>query len=681
LKTLPDKLTDLKGVGPALAGKLNRLGIGSPEDLLFHLPMRYEDRTHITAIGSCRIGDTVLVEGVLDACDVAYGRRRSLLAYVSDGTGRVGLRFYYFSGTQQKNLKRARRVRAFGEIRRGASGPEIYHPEYQVNPAAGVEETLTPVYPATEGVTQARLRSLITPLLTTIDEPSVIQEITQLPGATLAEALRIVHKPQPNDDIASLLQGTHPAQKRLAFEELLAHQASMRLLRRHIGSEGAPVMKGMGSELATRFDRNMDFTLTTAQDRVLKEIAADMVQPLPMFRLLQGDVGSGKTIVAARTAVDVIESGYQVAIMAPTEILAEQHLLSFSEWLLPLGIEIAWLTGKVSGRARAQTLSRIASGDAPVIIGTHALFADDVMFHQLGLIVVDEQHRFGVQQRLSLREKGRSRAGMPHQLIMTATPIPRTLTMTLYSDMDVSIIEELPPGRIPVSTSVIPDKRRGDIVARVNQACAEGQQVYWVCTLIEDSDDAELQAAEETARMLTEALPDHRVALVHGRLKAQEKSDIMQRFREHSFDVLVATTVIEVGVNVPNANLMIIDNAERLGLAQLHQLRGRVGRGHDAGFCVLLYQPPLGPTAKARLDVMRRSTDGFLIAEQDLLIRGPGDILGERQSGDVQFRVADLIRDQDLLTEIRNRAATLTDSECLILMARWMRDPENLAQV
>ena len=400
-----------------------------------------------------------------------------------------------------------------------------------------------------------------------------------------------------------------------------------------------------------------------------------------MFRLLQGDVGSGKTIIAASSAVDVIASGFQVAIMAPTEILAEQHLLSFSQWLRPLEIEIAWLTGKVTGRARVETLTRITSGDAQVIIGTHALFADDVTFHQLGLIVVDEQHRFGVQQRLSLREKGRGASGMPHQLIMTATPIPRTLTMTLYSDMDVSIIDELPPGRIPVSTSVMTDRRRGDIVARVDQACTAGQQVYWVCTLIEDSDDAEQQAAEETARMLSEALPRHRIALVHGRLKPQEKSDIMQRFRDHSFDVLVATTVIEVGVNVPNANLMIIDNAERLGLAQLHQLRGRVGRGHDAGFCVLLYQPPLGQTAKARLDVMRQSTDGFYIAEQDLAIRGPGDMWGERQSGDVQFRVADLIRDQDLLTDIRKRAAGLTDSDCRVLIARWMKDPENFAQV
>ena len=643
--------------------------------------MRYEDKTRITPIGSCQIGDNVLIEGEMAACDVTFGRRRSLLAYLSDGTGRIGLRFYHFSKAQQENLKKAVRVRAFGEIRRGASGPEIYHPEYQINPSPGIEDTLTPVYPATDGVTQTRLRSLITPLLNVVSDPTTISEIARMPGMSLAQALRVVHKPQPDDDIEALLQGSHPAQKRLAFEELLAHQASMRLLRRQISHEGAPAIDVRNSPLANRFRDNIDFALTGSQHRVLQEIAIDLAKPLPMFRLLQGDVGSGKTIIAASSAVDVIASGFQVAIMAPTEILAEQHLLSFSQWLRPLKIEIAWLTGKVTGRTRVETLSRITSGDAQVIIGTHALFADDVTFHQLGLIVVDEQHRFGVQQRLSLREKGRGASGMPHQLIMTATPIPRTLTMTLYSDMDVSIIDELPPGRIPVSTSVMTDRRRGDIVARVDQACAAGQQVYWVCTLIEDSDDAEQQAAEETARMLSEALPRHRVALIHGRLKPQEKSDIMQRFRDHSFDVLVATTVIEVGVNVPNANLMIIDNAERLGLAQLHQLRGRVGRGRDAGFCVLLYQPPLGQTAKARLEVMRQSTDGFYIAEQDLAIRGPGDMLGERQSGDVQFRVADLIRDQDLLTDIRKRAAELTDSDCRVLIARWMKGPGNLAQV
>ncbi len=677
-------VTELKGVGARNAEKLVKLNIASVQDLLFHLPLRYQDRTRIQPIGAVRRGDQVVIEGEVDLAEIKFGRRRSLLVRISDGTGGIILRFFYFSNAQRQALARGVRLRCFGEVRNGPNSLEMVHPEYQrVDPdePLAVEQALTPIYPTTEGVHQLTLRGLMQQALAQLDRhPQGLREL--LPESllgrfrlqSLAQAVSYLHRPPPDADQQQLLTGTHPAQQRLTFEELLAHQISLRKLRiQHQRIRATPLP--VASALKQRLLDSIPFRLTEAQQRVVAEIAQDLAQPRPMQRLVQGDVGAGKTIVSALAALQAIAAGSQVALMAPTELLAEQHLRSFCQWLEPLGVRIAWLTGRMKGRAREQTLAEIAGGNAQLAVGTHALFQQDVVFDDLGLVIIDEQHRFGVHQRLALREKGSRQGHFPHQLIMTATPIPRTLAMTAYADLDLSVIDSLPPGRKPVTTAVISDQRRDEVVARVRAACAEGRQAYWVCTLIEESEALQCQAAEESERLLTEALPELRVGLVHGRVKADEKERMMAAFKAGDLDLLVATTVIEVGVDVPNASLMIIENAERLGLAQLHQLRGRVGRGTAESHCVLMYHAPLSANAKERLAILRESGDGFLIAQKDLEMRGPGEVLGTRQTGEMQLRIADLVRDQGLLDEVREAAGMMLrdyPEEADRLIERWL---------
>ncbi|PHQ14673.1 ATP-dependent DNA helicase RecG [Marinobacter profundi] len=674
-------VTTLKGVGHALAGTLAKLGIHSLQDLLFHLPHRYEDRTRIIPMGSLRVGDVGVAEGEVVKTDLVMGRRRSLQVTLRDSSGFLVLRFFHFNAAQKNQLAEGVRVRCYGEVRPGRAGYEFYHPEYQVNPPpmpATGEATLTPVYPLTEGIQQPRVRSLCQQALGYLKRypirdwlPPTLLADYQLPAIT--EAVALVHSPPASASVTLLMEGRHPAQQRLVMEELLAHQLSLLQVREQIQAREALPLLPTG-ELAESFLDSLPFRLTGAQGHVLAEIRQDLSQPLPMLRLVQGDVGSGKTVVAAMAAIQAISAGGQVALMAPTEILAEQHFQNFRNWLEPLGVELAWLSGKVKGRSRAGALERVASGQASVVIGTHALFQDDVHFQRLALVIVDEQHRFGVHQRLALREKGVEGRLAPHQLIMTATPIPRTLAMSAYADLDTSVIDELPPGRKPIETIAIPDSRRDDVIERVRSACEAGRQAYWVCTLIEESEALQCQAAEVTAQSLLERLPGLRVGLVHGRLKAAEKAAVMDSFKRGELDLLVATTVIEVGVDVPNASLIIIENPERLGLAQLHQLRGRVGRGEEASYCVLMYHPPLSLNGKARLQALRESQDGFFIAEKDLEIRGPGEVLGTRQTGMMQFRLADFERDKGWIEPVREMApALLKDRACVEgLVRRWL---------
>ncbi|MBA35180.1 MAG: ATP-dependent DNA helicase RecG [Oleispira sp.] len=688
-------LTQLKGVGPKLAQQFADWGVHDLVNLLFHLPFRYEDRTRITPISALRPQQTYVVQGVVRSSQILFGKRRSLSIRIQDQSGSLGLRFYHFTAAQKKQFEEGAEIRCYGEARRGASGLEIYHPEYQIvsTDEEDLEQTLTPVYPATEGISQSRLRTMISQALEMLAAdkfqlrellPQAWLQEWQLPS--LAQALQYLHQPPAEANLEQLDAGQHPCQRRLILEELLAHQLSMHRARLKVKQERAVQIQFMGPSQEKIID-SLPFTPTDAQKRVVEEIQFDLNQPHPMLRLVQGDVGSGKTLVAALTAAPMVDEGYQVAIMAPTEILAEQHLLNFTQWFEPLfkeqneGKKITWLTGKVKGKAREKALAEIANGDAKLVIGTHALFQEDVEFNQLGLAIIDEQHRFGVHQRLALRGKGKEFA--PHQLIMTATPIPRTLAMSAYADLDVSIIDELPKGRIPINTLVVSNQRRNEIVQRINEVCQAGTQAYWVCTLIEESESLQCQAAEVTAQQLTDALPKLRIGLIHGRMKAQEKVDIMQRFKNHELDLLVATTVIEVGVDVPNSNLIIIENPERLGLAQLHQLRGRVGRGNQQSHCVLLYQAPLGDVSKQRLSVMRESTDGFYIAEQDLLIRGPGELLGSRQTGLQQLSVADLERDGHLLPQVKAMAEQLISQHPLhvdAIIKRWMGNAEQFAQ-
>src|SRR5690554_3862686 len=685
-------LTVLKGIGPALEEKLNRLGLRSVEDVLFHLPLRYQDRTRITPIGALRPGMDAVIEGVVLGAEVVMGRRRSLLCRIQDGSGTLSLRFYYFSAALKSNLQRVSRWRCYGEVRPGASGLEIYHPEMQnldSQQAAPVATTLTPIYPATEGLSQQRLRSLADAALAWLDQGNSLPDLLapelteqyQLPP--LREAIHTLHRPPPDVDLQALEDGRHWAQHRLAFEELLAHQLTMLKLRAEVRAHRAPVMQAPG-DLAQTFISQLGFPLTGAQQRVAEEVRADLRQPQPMLRLVQGDVGAGKTVVAALAALQALEAGWQVALMAPTEILAEQHFNNFQRWFAPLGISVAWMAGKLKGKARSNQLQMIATGDAAMVVGTHALFQAEVQFHNLGLAIIDEQHRFGVQQRLALRDKGAAGRFSPHQLIMTATPIPRTLAMSAYADLDTSILDELPPGRTPINTVLVSDSRRDAVVERVRAGCAEGRQAYWVCTLIEESEQLQAQAAEVTWQALCEQLPDLSIGLIHGRMKATEKAEIMQAFKDGDLHLLVATTVIEVGVDVPNASLMIIENPERLGLAQLHQLRGRVGRGNTASHCVLLYHAPLSALGRERLGIMRESSDGFVIAEKDLELRGPGEVLGTRQTGLVQFRVADLVRDADLLPQIQEAAAVFTrqhPQRVDLVIDRWLADAQQFAQV
>lgn len=678
----------LKGVGPQMTKKLIKLGIHNVQDILFHLPLRYQDRTNITPIGSLRVGSDVVIEGEVQATDVSFGRRRSLVCRIQDGTGIITLRFFHFSNTQKQNLHRGAQLRCFGEVRRGSSGLELYHPEYQQlddSKHFTVSESLTPIYPSTEGLTQQGWRKLCDQALKQV-KPNSLPEwlpVKYQHTLSLEQAIVYLHNPPTQADQAALREGRHPCQQRLAFEELVAHNLSLLQQRQRTRHFNAPLFDGP-DQLGKQFLKQLNFQLTNAQLRVANEIENDLMQARPMLRLVQGDVGSGKTVIAALAALRAVASGYQVAIMAPTEILAEQHFTNFTHWLSPLNIQVGWLSGKIKGSQRQKQLEQIAQHQTHVCVGTHALFQDDVNFAKLGFVIIDEQHRFGVQQRLALKEKAHHTVGHPHQLIMTATPIPRTLAMSAYADLDTSIIDELPPGRTPINTVVMDNSNRQQVIKRVHHACKEGRQVYWVCTLIEESEALTAQAAEDSYQQLQESLETIRIGLVHGRLKPTEKAAVMAAYKAHELDLLVATTVIEVGVDVPNASLMIIENAERLGLAQLHQLRGRVGRGNTASHCLLMYQAPLSFQGKTRLRAMRESSDGFVIAEKDLELRGPGELLGTRQTGLLQLRIADLERDSHLLEDVSSCAQQLINEHpgaCEALVRRWLVNSEQYVHV
>ncbi|HTV96791.1 MAG TPA: ATP-dependent DNA helicase RecG [Steroidobacteraceae bacterium] len=696
-------VTALRGVGERQAQRLRALGVETAQDLLFLLPVRYEDRTRVVPLGEVNPGQRAVIEGEVLLTEVAFRGRRQMLSRIGDGSGYLTLRFFHFTAQQPSSLPRGARVRCFGEVRRGPHGLEMVHPEYRrVDRAAAAasgaaagrpgeietEEHLTPIYPGTEGLTQARLRQLvraalddITPADLTDWLPPPLLADTRLPA--LRKALEYVHRPPTDAPVDLLADRRHPAQRRLAFEELLAHQLSLKLLRRRVQQDPGWPLEGAGA-LKARLLGALPFRPTGAQQRVLEEIEADLKLARPMLRLVQGDVGCGKTLVAALAATRAIEAGRQVALMAPTELLADQHAQNFRRWFEPLGIDVALLSGRQTGKARATARARIRAGLAQLVIGTHALFQQGVEFASLALAIVDEQHRFGVHQRLSLREKGARDGHQPHQLIMTATPIPRTLAMTAYADLDVSVIDELPPGRTAVTTAALADARRDEVVERIRAACLSGRQAYWVCPLIDESDEMPFRAAEETAAALAAALPELVVGVVHGRMPPAAKDLAMRRFKDAQIQLLVATTVIEVGVDVPNATLMVIENAERMGLAQLHQLRGRVGRGRHASSCLLLYRAPLSLLARERLAVMRHTNDGFEVARRDLELRGPGELLGTRQTGLAQMRVADLARDADLLPRVQIAAQTLLrdwPTHVTPLVRRWVGHGEQYGRV
>ncbi|KDN28584.1 ATP-dependent DNA helicase RecG [Vibrio fortis] len=674
-------LNSLSGVGAKVAEKLAKVGLNNVQDLLFHLPLRYEDRTRIYPIIKLHAGIWAAVQGKVMSVDTIFGKRKMLAVKISDGNGTITLRFFNFTAGMKNNFAEGKQVHAYGEIKRGNMGLEIVHPDYKFfapRQQPDVEANLTPVYPTTEGLRQVTLRNLTDQALELIDKAAVNE---LLPSGlydhqiTLAQALHTIHRPPPGIDLELFDEGKHPAQLRLIMEELLAQNLSM-LSVRSKGQQDNAIPLPPVHTLKDKLLAQLPFSPTNAQARVVKEIEGDLEKPHPMMRLVQGDVGSGKTLVAALATVRALEHGQQVALMAPTELLAEQHSINFANWFESMGIQVGWLAGKLKGKAKEKELERIASGEAQMVVGTHALFQEHVEFKNLGLVIIDEQHRFGVHQRLELREKGAKQGHYPHQLVMTATPIPRTLAMTAYADLETSIIDELPPGRTPIQTVAIPDTKRDDIVERVRNACLnEGKQAYWVCTLIDESEVLEAQAAADTAEELQRKLPDVKIGLVHGRMKPAEKQAVMQEFKENKLHLLVATTVIEVGVDVPNSSLMIIENPERLGLAQLHQLRGRVGRGSVASHCVLLYHSPLSKTAQKRLGVLRESNDGFVIAQRDLEIRGPGELLGTKQTGLADFKIADLVRDQRLIPEVQRIARHIHDSypdNAKAIINRWL---------
>ncbi len=707
-------VTVLKGVGPGVAARLARLNIATLQDLLFHLPLRYQDRTRVTPIGRLQAGDEAVVEAEILITDVVFKGRRTLVSKISDGTGIMSLRFFNFSASQQNNLEAGKTIRCFGEVRLTRNGLEMIHPEYQFDVNSFENQTvssLTPIYPATEGLRQFSLRAMAEQLVVDsktlrVDVPEWLPESVrkEMGFPSLAEAIAYLHRPPPSASIDKLKQGTHRFQQRLAFEELLAHHLSMRKIRQRYQQQLAPVFKAQ-HKLTSQLLSALPFKLTAAQKRVALQIENDLNSNVPMLRLLQGDVGSGKTIVATLAALQAAENSFQTAIMAPTELLAYQHYQNISQWTEKANVEIGFFAGSIKGKARETVLENISNGNYDIVVGTHALFQEQVSFNRLGLLIVDEQHRFGVHQRLLLRNKGvktgkqtgeqngsqnenRSSSSkaeiLPHQLVMTATPIPRTLAMTAYADLDYSIIDELPPGRSPVTTVALENTRRPEVTNRVYEACKTGRQAYWVCTLIEESEVLQCQAAEDTAKQLKNELPDIQIGLIHGRMKQAEKERCMQAFKQGKIGLLVATTVIEVGVDVPNATLMVIENAERLGLAQLHQLRGRVGRGELQSSCVLLFQSPLSQFAKARLKVMRETNDGFRIAEKDLEIRGPGEFLGTRQTGLEQFRIADLQRDQVLVRKVNKVSELMLEQypqQVEHIIQRWLGKRENYGNV
>ncbi len=681
----------LAGVGPRIASRLQNLGIHTVQDLLFHLPRRYLDRTRLRDIGTLRMGDEALVQGEIELTQVQFGRRRSLLCRISDGTGALTLRFFYFSASQQSKLERGSYIQCWGQVRRVGNKLEMIHPEYQnikEHDLGQVEQTLTPVYPATEGLSQGKFRKLTEQAMDALvkDSSELVELVPEtlladahLPG--LAEALCYVHRPPADAEVDTLIHGNHPSQQRLAFEELLAQHLSLRCLREQVHKLSAPLLQGSAT-ITSAFLQALPFDLTGAQAAVLKDIQDDMSKNVPMLRLIQGDVGSGKTVVAVLAALQAIASGFQVAYMAPTELLAEQHYLNISQWLSPFDIPVKLLTGKLGKVGREAVLDEISTPAAQFVIGTHALFQESVEFSRLGLVIIDEQHRFGVHQRLALLEK----AGeiYPHQLIMTATPIPRTIAMTLFADLDISVIDELPPGRQVIKTIAISNQKRQEVIDRIAVACRQGRQVYWVCTLIEESDALQRRAATDICRQLGEMLPDLNIGLIHGRMKSKDKATIMAAFKAGNIDLLVATTVIEVGVDVANATLMVIENTERLGLSQLHQLRGRVGRGEQQSDCVLMYQSPLSDFARARLEIMRHTNDGFEIAQKDMELRGPGDLLGTRQTGLPALRIAELGRDANLIPQVQKTADILLKTQpdnVQSLIKRWTADQLMFAKV
>ena len=699
--TSAPKKSTAKAVKPVAAtraekidDKLIRLGLRSDMDKVLHLPLRYEDETEVKSISEAGLifGRSVQVEGIVTACEVAFRPRRQLVVTISDDSGQLVMRFLNFYGSQVKQMAEGNRVRARGEVRHGFFGAEMVHPSYKmVKEGASLPSALTPVYPAGEGLSQTLLRKTIIDAMARIDWRDTLSDQlrTSLELMQFEPAVRMLHNSPPDIDESALADRSHPAWVRMKFDELLAQQLSMKRAQIARREKGAAVLPTVGT-LSKTFLNQLPFSLTNAQQRVLDEIRADLKQSFPMQRLLQGDVGSGKTVVAAIAAAQAIDSGFQAVLMAPTEILADQHFRKIAGWMEPLGVNVAWLTGSLKKKEKLEAKARIESGAAQLIIGTHALIQEDVLFSKLGLVIVDEQHRFGVGQRLVLRNKGLDnklaleKQKIPHQLMMSATPIPRTLAMTYYADLEVSVIDELPPGRTPIVTRVIDQNRRGEVIERVHAAALEGRQVYWVCPLIEESEALQLQTATDTHQTLVAALPDLQVGLVHGRMKSAEKQDVMDAFTRGEIHVLVATTVIEVGVDVPNASLMVIEHAERFGLSQLHQLRGRVGRGTAASVCLLLYQGPLGMVAKQRLRIMRESTDGFEIARKDLEIRGPGEFLGARQSGQAMLRFADLETDQWLVDKARDVAQTLLRDDPATVeahLARWLGAREDYLKV
>ena len=681
LQTTP--VGELKGVGKKTAERLRKLGIETALDLLFHLPLRYEDKTRVNTISQVEIGQHALVRGKVLGTTIQHGRRRTLAVGVWDGTATMQITFFHFNNEQKENIERSEHVSCYGQMRYGQQGKEMVHPEYKLlhkEWATPVSNSLTPVYPIVEGLGQRQARKLIGQALDAMRQNAAVsdlipKEVTEENDlCPLEKALHTIHAPAPGTSITNLLHAEHPARTRLAFEEILAHHVAMRRLRERLDQRSGIAMP-KGNNLARQMIAQMPFSLTKAQMKVAREIRDDMTKARPMHRLVQGDVGAGKTVVAALAACIAIGNGYQVALMAPTELLAEQHFRNFHGWFGALGVEVALLGGKLSARARERANTAMRSARAKVVVGTHALFQDKVGFGRLGLIIIDEQHRFGVEQRKELKNKGTQEKNEPHQMVMTATPIPRTLAMTAYADLDCSVIDELPPGRTPVTTAVITSERRETVIGRVREAAKSKAQTYWVCTTIEESSVLECEAAEETHEKLSGALEPLRVGLVHGRMSSQEKEDAMRKFKEGESDVLVATTVIEVGVDVPNATLMVIDNAERLGLAQLHQLRGRVGRGTRQSACVMLYQPPLGDRSFARLKVLQQTNDGFEIARKDLEIRGAGEVLGTKQTGIAEMRIADIVRDARLITTVEKVATHLMRDEperCRELVKRWI---------
>ncbi len=668
-------LRSLKTLGKALLDDLHAAGFETVGELWFTFPLRFEDRTQILPLGALRPGASAQFIAQVEHAEIRFGKRRSLCVLVGDGAQRLMLRFFYFKQAQADGFKVGQRILVFGDVKAGPNSLEIVHPRYKLigeHEVVDVAAALTPIYPTIQGLGPARLmRAIDAALMMLPQSDGWVPPGQHWPD--LSTSIRALHRPSNRSEADAIKNGHHPARDRLALEELLAHHLSFRLVRQRVRSERAPVLRATG-RLRERLLASVGFSLTQAQQRVLTEIDRDLASSAPMLRLIQGDVGSGKTIVAALAMLAAIESGVQAALMAPTELLAEQHRRNLERWFAPLGLFGVHLSARVKGRARTSTLAALSS-DAQWIVGTHALMQDAVAFRALGLVVIDEQHRFGVDQRLALAHKGRFGTYRPHQLVMTATPIPRTLAMTQFADLDVSVIDELPPGRSPVQTVAVSRQRRADVVRRIADACAAGRQAYWVCTLIEDSDEVQAQAAESTATELIAALGDVRIGLVHGRMKSSERTPVMQAFSSGDIQLLVATTVIEVGVDVPNASLMIIENPERLGLAQLHQLRGRVGRGAIESSCVLLYEPPLSENARERLGVLRDSQDGFVIAERDLALRGPGEVLGTRQTGLASFRVADLARDAHWLMEAQRLAGPLLAAEPAVaemLVKRWV---------